>query len=97
MVQHDGADAADRSGSAGRGHHSQEERMAFRVQNCALMCFVSLFAVSFQARERKRPDEWSGFFLSDVPGRDSRAFKSSAYITICVRDSTGRNYGHTLA
>ena len=30
----------------------QEERTAFRAQDCALMCFVSLFVVSFQARER---------------------------------------------
>lgn len=67
--------------------------MASRAQNCALMCFISLFPVSFQARERKRPDKWSGFFLSDIPGRDSRAFKTSAYMSICVRDSTGSKQG----
>ena len=36
-------------------------------------------------------------FLSAVLEHDSRAFKLLAYITICVRDSTGRNYGRTLA
>lgn len=32
-------------------------------------------------------------FLSAVLEHDSRAFKSSAYITICVRDSTGSKQG----
>ena len=36
---------------------------------------------------------WSGVFLSDVPERDSRAVKSSAYMVICIEDSTGRNQG----
>ena len=39
------------------------------------------------------PTGWSGVSLSVVPERDSRAFKSSAYITICVRDSTGSKQG----
>lgn len=39
------------------------------------------------------PTGWSGVSLSDVPGRDSRAFKSSAYMVICVRDSTGSKQG----
>ncbi|MGO5130806.1 hypothetical protein [Mitsuokella jalaludinii] len=29
MVQHDGTDAADRSGSAGRGHHSARGKNGF--------------------------------------------------------------------
>ena len=40
-----------------------------------------------------RSDGGSGFFRSDVPGRDSRAFKLSAYMVICVEDSTSRNQG----
>ena len=48
------------------------------------------------ARPWNMPTGWSSVSLSVVPERDSRAFKSSAYITICVRDSTGRNYSRTL-
>lgn len=39
------------------------------------------------------PTGWSGVSLSVVPERDSRGVKSSAYITICVRDSTGSKQG----
>lgn len=43
------------------------------------------------------PTGWSGVSLSDVPGRDSRAFKSSAYMVICVDNSMGRIYGNYRA
>lgn len=39
------------------------------------------------------PTGWVNETFSDGLGRDSRAFKSSAYITICVRDSTGSKQG----
>ena len=39
------------------------------------------------------PTGWSGVSLSRRLGRDSRPFQTSAYITICVRDSTGSKQG----
>lgn len=36
---------------------------------------------------------WGNVSLSHRLGRDSRAFKSSAYMSICVRDSTGSKQG----
>lgn len=40
---------------------------------------------------------WGNVSFSDGIGRDSRTFKTSAYMVICVEDSTGRNYSRTLA
>lgn len=40
---------------------------------------------------------WGNVSFSDGLGRDSRAFKSSAYMVICVDNSTGRIYGNYRA
>ena len=39
------------------------------------------------------PTGWSGVSLSVVPERDSRGVKSSAYMVICVDNSTGSKQG----
>lgn len=39
------------------------------------------------------PTGWSGVSLSRRLGRDSRPFQTSAYMSICVRDSTGSKQG----
>ena len=39
------------------------------------------------------PTGWSGVSLSRRLGRDSRPFQTAAYMSICVRDSTGSKQG----
>ena len=51
-----------------------------------LFCWVD-------AARADEPTEWSVYFYSDGLECDSRAFKSSAYITICVDGSMVRNQG----
>ena len=40
--------------------------------------------------------EWGGVSLSDALGCDSRAVRASAYIVICVDDSTGSKQGLSM-
>lgn len=62
-----------------------------RVQS--IPCIPSQIVTEKPPARDDMPTGWSGVSLSRRLGRDSRAFKSSAYITICVRDSTGSKQG----
>lgn len=62
-----------------------------RVQS--IPCIPSQIVTEKPPARDAMPTRWSSVSLSRRLGRDSRAFKSSAYMSICVRDSTGSKQG----
>ena len=81
---HDGVDAAGCSGSASRGRRSASGKNGFRGARLRFDVLCLAFCRIFSSEGADRPDEWSGFSLSDALGRDSRAVRASAYMVYAL-------------
>lgn len=89
---HDEVDAAGCSGSARRGRRSARGKNGFQGARLRFDVLCLAFCRIFSSEGADRPDEWSGFSLSDALGCDSRAVCASAYMAICVDDWTGSKW-----
>ena len=89
---HDEVDAAGCSGSARRGRRSARGKNGFQGARLRFDVLCLAFCRIFSSERADRPDEWSGFSLSDALGCDSRAVHASAYMVICVDDWTGSKW-----